>query len=364
MSTAQLKKLIEGLSGDAVTQPFSSFDFYVMGKTLGEGAYGKVKLASHVLTHEKVAVKTFERAKLTEPHARKRVAREIRILKALCHPNIIRLFEVVEHPSRKLLMMQYSSGGDLCRYVREHRRLSEQESCRLFCQIVEGLRYCHDSGIVHRDVKLDNLLIDEHKNIKIVDFGFSVSFKEGQKLRKACGSPSYAAPEIVARRPYSPTGVDVWSSGVVLYAMVCGYFPFQGSNNQELCKRIVKGKFECPSFMSSECKDLVRKMMNVDVSKRISIRGIQEHVWCRQVFLRNSPPEPKGPMRQIDCEVSQSSIDGYEKVEVDEHVVSLVAELGFRKDYIRRCVSKNLHNLCTTSYWVLAHKKQSSNYKA
>ena len=141
----------------------------------------------------------------------------------------------------------------------------------------------------HRDVKLDNLLLDSQRNIRVVDFGFSVSFQKGQKLRKAtphsqkssmhllylvrrrlvrtltcqlelekaCGSPSYAAPEIVARRPYSPPGVDVWSLGVVLYAMVCGYFPFQGSNNQDLCRKIVKGRFECPSFMSAECRDLV-----------------------------------------------------------------------------------------------------------
>lgn len=138
-----------------------------------------------MLTNEKVAVKTFEKAKLDEPHANKRVAREIRILKALNHPHIIKLYEVLEAPRCKYLIMQYSSGGDLCRYVREQRRLPEPEACRLLVQIVSGLQYCHDSGIVHRDVKLDNLLIDADKNIKIVDFGFSVSFKPGQKLRKA-----------------------------------------------------------------------------------------------------------------------------------------------------------------------------------
>ena len=136
---------------------------------------------------------------------------------------MIRLFEVVDQPTRRLLIMQYSSGGDLCRYVRDKRRLAEPEAQRLFVQIVAGLAYCHACGIVHRDVKLDNILLDARRNVKLVDFGFSVSFRPGQKLKKACGSPSYAAPEIVSRRPYAPQGVDVWSLGVVLYAMVCGY---------------------------------------------------------------------------------------------------------------------------------------------
>jgi len=215
---------------------------------------------------------------------------------------------VVDVPYRKYIIMQYSSGGDLCRYVREHRRLSEQESCRLFVQIVQGLEYCHLSGIVHRDVKLDNLLIDENKNIKIVDFGFSVSFKAGQKLRKACGSPSYAAPEIVARRPYEPTSVDVWSLGVVLYAMVCGYFPFQGSSNQELCRRIVKGKFECPAFMSADCKELVRRMLTVDATKRATLQECQEHTWCREKFQTASQPNVR--IRAIECEKSEDSVGG------------------------------------------------------
>jgi 5'-AMP-activated protein kinase catalytic alpha subunit len=218
---------------------------------------------------------------------------QVRILKNLTHPHIIRLFEVVDEPYRRLIMMEYSSGGDLCRYVRDNRRLNESEAARLFVQIVDGLAYCHSCGIVHRDVKLDNLLLDDQRNIRIVDFGFSVSFQKGQKLRKACGSPSYAAPEIVARRPYAPAGVDVWSLGVVLYAMVCGYFPFQGSNNQDLCRKIVKGRFECPSFMSGECRDLVRLMLNVDPVKRISLDDCARHIWARSAYAKKPPIDPR-----------------------------------------------------------------------
>jgi len=267
----------------------------------------------------------------------------------------------VDVPYRKYLIMQYSSGGDLCRYVREHRRLSEQEACRLFVQIVQGLQHCHMSGIVHRDVKLDNLLIDEEKNIKIVDFGFSVSFKPGQKLRKACGSPSYAAPEIVARRPYSPTGVDVWSLGVVLYAMVCGYFPFQGSGNQDLCKRIVKGKFECPSFMSAECKDLIRRMLCVDAAKRATLPECQQHSWCKAAFARQAAANVR--IRMIECEKSEDSLDRStldEEIEVEEDLLGEMVGLGFRREFVTRCVERNMHNLCCSTYWLLHQKREQA----
>ncbi|KAJ1484155.1 kinase-like domain-containing protein, partial [Baffinella frigidus] len=195
---------------------------YHISKTLGEGAYGKVQLATHLLVKEKVAVKTFEQSKIQEPYARKRVAREIRILKALDHPNIIRLYEQV----RVLRIHGVGSFTDSWSFLPTNPQTPNLDEAKA-CRHSPHPKYCHRSGIVHRDIKLDNLLIDEHKNIKIVDFGFSVSFKEGQLLRKACGSPSYAAPEIVSRKPYIPTAIDVWSLGVVLYAMVSGYFPFQ-----------------------------------------------------------------------------------------------------------------------------------------
>jgi len=357
----ELRRIISTLSKDSQKQPFSSIDFYNIGKTLGEGAYGKVRLATHLLTNERVAVKTFEKSKLTEPQARSRVAREIRILKALSHPNIIKLYEVVDVPFKIYLIMQFSSGGDLCKYVRENRKLSEAESCRLFVQIVQGLEHCHNSGIVHRDVKLDNLLIDENKNIKIVDFGFSVSFKPGQKLKKACGSPSYAAPEIVARKPYNPTSVDIWSLGVVLYAMVCGYFPFQGSSNQELCRRIVKGKFDCPSFMSQDCKDLIRRMLTVDSMKRAQIQEIKQHSWCRTAFARHEAANVR--VKVIDSERSEdysAEIPSEDQLEVDEAIARQMVEMGFNYDYVENCVKRNLHNVCSTTYQLLAQQRDKS----
>ncbi len=147
-------------------------------------------------------------------------------------------------------------------------------------------------GVCIRDVKLDNLLLDAVGNVKLADFGFSVTFFHGQKLKKACGSPSYAAPEIVTRKPYHPPGVDVWSLGVVLYAMVCGYFPFHGNTSQDLCRRIASGKFECPAFMSPECRDLVRRMLCVDTSRRTSLVDAEQHSWCRGYRSSGVIPSP------------------------------------------------------------------------
>jgi len=346
-------------------QPFSSADFYTFGRTIGQGAYGQVTIGTQLLTSEKVAVKTFEKTKLADPTSRKRVAREIRILKALSHPNVIKLLEVIDCPSKKYLIMEFAPGGDLCKYVREARRLKEPEACRLFCQIVDGLLYCHNAGIVHRDVKLDNILMDADRNIKIVDFGFSVNFREGQKLRKACGSPSYAAPEIVSRKPYNPPMVDVWSLGVVLYAMIAGYFPFQGSSNQDLCRKIVRGRFETPEFMSPDAKDLVRRMLVTDPTKRLPLWHVRQHGWCRLVSTSLVPPTPPRP-KPISAAQIESSFDSDDEpgdkspvVDADATVLEQVSALGFGSEYASYCVTRNLHNLASSSYWLLEKKHRN-----
>jgi len=364
-SREELKKLVNSLTLQQRGQSFSSVDFYSIGKVLGEGAYGKVLHATHIMTGHKVAVKTFEKAKLVDLVARKRVSREIRILKYLDHPNIVQLFEVIDQPQRRYIIMEFASGGDLCKYVRDCKRLSEQESHRIFCQILSGLTHCHSKGIVHRDIKLDNILLDSNKNVKIVDFGFSVPFERDQLLKKACGSPSYAAPEIVSRRQYAPTPVDVWSFGVVLYAMMCGYFPFQGANSQELCRKIVKGKFELPSWVPEPCRDLIRRMLTVDPMQRITIDDIALHPWVVRPGAPALPPvvayarrlECGSDKQTVDWEGTDDSVGGIGLVGVQPDEVSLdaVVELGFQKAFAEFCVRRGGHNSATVAYWLLAH---------
>ena len=163
-----------------------------------------------------------------------RVAREIHILKLIRHPNIIQLYEILENPTELYLIMEYASGGELFDYIVEKQRVKEKEACKFFQQIIDGVEYLHKLNIVHRDLKPENLLLDQNKNIKIVDFGLSNTYKTGETLSTACGSPCYAAPEMIAGKRYLGAHVDVWSCGVILFALICGHLPFEDPNTTNL----------------------------------------------------------------------------------------------------------------------------------
>lgn len=196
--TTQLVSRLLSCSNDPIR--LSAMEFYSIGRVLGEGAFGKVKLAVHKLSGEKVAVKIFEKFKIRDDSARRRVIKEIRNLQRIQHPSIIKLFEVIDSAKRMCLVIEYANRGDLCKYVRAKRRLSEDEARRILAQIACGIHACHSNNVVHRDIKLENCLLDSNNICKIVDFGFSTAFRPGQKLKTFCGSPSYAAPEIISRK--------------------------------------------------------------------------------------------------------------------------------------------------------------------
>ena len=272
----------------------TAMEFYSIGRVLGEGAFGKVKLANHNLSGEKVAVKIFEKFKIRDDSARKRVIREIRNLQRIQHPSIIKLFEVIDSAKRMCLVIEYANGGDLCKYVRAKRRLEENEARRLLAQIACGIHICHANNVVHRDIKLENCLLDSRRICKIVDFGFSTAFRPGQKLKTFCGSPSYAAPEIISRKPYIGPPVDVWSLGVLLFGMLAGYFPFQGDTADDLYRRVLRGDFKPPNFISRESRDLLRRMLTVDPSRRATISDVLNHPWTAAAFTSSAYGYPAG----------------------------------------------------------------------
>ena len=171
-----------------------------------------------------------------------RVTREIHILKLIRHPNIIQLYEIIESPKYLFLVMEFLCEGELFDYIVKKKRMDEDEACKVFDQIVSGIEYCHKLKIVHRDLKLENILIDYDQTIRIVDFGLSNTYKSGEKLKTACGSPCYAAPEMIdGKEPYEPIMVDVWSAGIILYAMVCGFLPFEDPDTRKLYQKILSG---------------------------------------------------------------------------------------------------------------------------
>ena len=190
---------------------------------MGIGSFGKVKVAEHILTGHKVAVKILNRKKIKAIDMEEKVRREIKILRLFMHPHIIRLYEVLETPHDIYVVMEYVKSGELFDYIVEKGRLGENEARHFFQQIVSGVEYCHRNMVVHRDLKPENLLLDAKSNVKIADFGLSNVMRDGHFLKTSCGSPNYAAPEVISGKLYSGPEVDVWSCGVILYALLCGY---------------------------------------------------------------------------------------------------------------------------------------------
>ncbi|XP_034020677.1 serine/threonine-protein kinase MARK2 isoform X3 [Thalassophryne amazonica] len=251
---------------------------YRLLKTIGKGNFAKVKLARHVLTGKEVAVKIIDKTQLN-PSSLQKLFREVRIMKMLNHPNIVKLFEVIETEKTLYLVMEYASGGEVFDYLVAHGRMKEKEARAKFRQIVSAVQYCHQKCIVHRDLKAENLLLDADMNIKIADFGFSNEFTLGNKLDTFCGSPPYAAPELFQGKKYDGPEVDVWSLGVILYTLVSGSLPFDGQNLKELRERVLRGKYRIPFYMSTDCENLLKKFLILNPSKRGSLEQIMRDRW-------------------------------------------------------------------------------------
>ncbi|XP_075765647.1 serine/threonine-protein kinase SIK3 isoform X2 [Pelodiscus sinensis] len=254
--------------------------YYEIERTIGKGNFAVVKLATHLVTRAKVAIKIIDKTQLDEENLKK-IFREVQIMKMLCHPHIIRLYQVMETERMIYLVTEYASGGEIFDHLVAHGRMAEKEARRKFKQIVAAVHFCHCCNIVHRDLKAENLLLDANLNIKIADFGFSNIFTPGQLLKTWCGSPPYAAPELFEGKEYDGPKVDIWSLGVVLYVLVCGALPFDGSTLQNLRARVLSGKFRIPFFMSTECEHLIRHMLVLDPSKRLSMEQICKHKWMK-----------------------------------------------------------------------------------
>ena len=252
---------------------------YLIQQTLGEGTFGKVKLGIYLPNDEKVAIKVLEKDRMTDKDDQIRVKREFDMLSRFNHPNVILVTEIFESIDSYYSVMEYCEGGELFNYIVKKRRLTEKETSFFYFQIINGLEYIHSLGIVHRDLKPENLLLTKDHLLKIIDFGLSNYFEENQTelLSTPCGSPCYASPEMVAGKKYDGIKIDVWSTGIILFAMLCGYLPFEDKNNDILFDKILECNLEFPEFLSEESKDLISKILVVDPDKRITIPQIKQH---------------------------------------------------------------------------------------
>jgi len=252
---------------------------YLIQQTLGQGTFGKVKLGIYLPNNEKCAIKILEKSRMNGRDDQIRVKREFDMLSKFNHPNVILVTEIFENINSYFSVMEFCEGGELFNYIVKKKRLSENESSFFYFQLINGLEYIHSLGIVHRDLKPENLLLTKEYLLKIIDFGLSNYFVKGQKdlLSTPCGSPCYTSPEMVAGKKYDGTKIDIWATGIILYAMLCGYLPFEDKDNDILFDKILECQIKYPDFMSSESKDLISKILVVEPEKRIDIPGIKNH---------------------------------------------------------------------------------------
>ncbi|OBZ88240.1 Serine/threonine-protein kinase GIN4 [Choanephora cucurbitarum] len=274
---------------------------YIVGKTLGKGASGRVKLGVHKHTGEQVAIKIISKTHLAaNPAIEKAVRREIAIMKLIHHPNVMSLIDVIDDDSSPdlYLILEYVQGGELFEYLVSKGRLSESEARHHFQQIILGLDYCHHHLICHRDLKPENLLLNSKNNIKIADFGMASLQPIGSLLETSCGSPHYASPEIVAGMPYQGSACDIWSCGVILYALLTGHLPFDDENIRQLLKKVRSGRYVMPDNISRSAQDLIQRILVVDPSKRLNMQQIMLHPWFREVEPFNLHTLPIPPTKR------------------------------------------------------------------
>ncbi|KNE60623.1 LOW QUALITY PROTEIN: CAMK/CAMKL/KIN4 protein kinase [Allomyces macrogynus ATCC 38327] len=329
-------------------QPFLALG-YELHETLGEGEFGKVKLAIHSATRTKVAIKVFKRSRLDDDEKRLKLQREIDILHSVVHQSIVRLFDVVETDDLIGLVIEYASGGELFDYILANRCLPEDEARRLFAQLVEGVHYMHSKNVVHRDLKLENLLLSSSKDLVIIDFGFANQFPPPGSpehlathhrasiassiistwggsadralhvpdrhflMATSCGSPCYAAPELVIADGYVGTSADVWSCGVILFAMLAGYLPFdddpenpQGDNITLLYRYILSEPtpLHFPPEMGDDARDLIARILVPDPERRLTMVEVIEHPWLapyRSVLDVDYAAPPRVPEKDANA---------------------------------------------------------------
>ncbi|XP_053197155.1 serine/threonine-protein kinase BRSK1 [Scomber japonicus] len=324
---------------------------YRLEKTLGKGQTGLVKLGIHCITGQKVAIKIVNREKLSESVLMK-VEREIAILKLIEHPHVLKLHDVYENNKYLYLVLEHVSGGELFDYLVKKGRLTPKEARKFFRQIISALDFCHSHSICHRDLKPENLLLDEKNNIRIADFGMASLQVGDSLLETSCGSPHYACPEVIRGEKYDGRRADVWSCGVILFALLVGALPFDHDNLRQLLEKVKSGVFHMPHFIPPDCQSLLKGMIEVNPEKRLTLETIQKHAWY--LGGRNEPCPEQPPPRRV-CVRRILSL-----TELDPDVLDSMHSLGCFRDRVKltrdlQCEEENQEKMI---YYLLLDRKE------
>uniref|UniRef100_A0A673M5V0 Serine/threonine-protein kinase BRSK2-like n=1 Tax=Sinocyclocheilus rhinocerous TaxID=307959 RepID=A0A673M5V0_9TELE len=313
---------------------------YRLEKTLGKGQTGLVKLGIHCITGQKVALKIVNREKLSESVLMK-VEREIAILKLIEHPHVLNLHDVYENNKYLYLVLEHVSGGELFDYLVKKGRLTPKEARKFFRQIISALDFCHSHSICHRDLKPENLLLDERNNIRIADFGMASLQVGDSLLETSCGSPHYACPEVIRGEKYDGRRADVWSCGVILFALLVGALPFDHDNLRQLLEKVKSGVFHMPHFIPPDCQALLRGMIEVNPEQRLTLTLV-----C---------PCPEQPPPRRVCMGRIMSL-----TELDPDVLDSMYSLGCFRDRVKlaqdlQCEEDNQEKMI---YYLLLDRKE------
>ncbi|XP_028409962.1 SNF-related serine/threonine-protein kinase-like [Dendronephthya gigantea] len=319
---------------------------YDLEERLGSGHFAEVKLARHVFTGERVAVKVIDKLKLDET-AKHHLYQEVRCMKLVQHPNIVRLYEVIDTNTKLYLVQEFGDGGDMYDYIMKHESgMSEEKARRYFRQILQAIDYCHRLYVVHRDLKPENVIFFKKSDVaKLTDFGFSNKFLPGTKLQTACGSLAYSAPEILLGDSYDAPAVDVWSLGVILYMMVVGKAPFYEANESETLTMILDCKFHIPDHVSQSCQSLITRMIVRDACKRSTLADILDDPWVHG---------DHGPVA-----VTSVPLANQVEIGVDHHnEIVQKMKLGDIADQetINKCLESGSYNHVSATYYLLAEQ--------
>ncbi|KAF8483130.1 kinase-like domain-containing protein [Gautieria morchelliformis] len=313
-------------------QSSSKLGEYLVIKDIAEGTFGKVKMATHVLTGQRVAMKYLSKDTINAQGNKTRVLKEVQYMRMLKHPHIVKLYEVISTATHIIIVLEYV-GGELFDFIVNKGRMEEPQVRRLFQQLISGVDYSHRFKIVHRDLKPENVLLDDELNVKIADFGLSNEVSDGEFMQTSCGSPNYAAPEVILGLRYNGPEIDIWSCGVILYVMLCGRLPFEDQSVPVLFAKIRKGDYFEPPYLSQEARTLIAKMLAVDPVKRITIHEIMQTDFFKTDlprYLTPLPPPPGPVLGTLTSLVSPSKTIDYEYIEglgrIEEDIVQSLAE--------------------------------------
>ena len=315
---------------------------YTLGIELGSGAFGKVVLGKHMITGETVAIKILDKQILNKtPEDYELVKNEMSILKLVKHKYIIQLYEILQTEKYIFIIMEYCEGKDFMDYILSKNNLSETEALKYFQQLINALFYLHSQNIAHRDIKIDNILLDHNKNLKLIDFGLSTKYQQNKLLDQPCGTIVYSAPEVLEGKLYHGMLADIWSSGIVLYGMLCGYLPFSDDDDSINKKNIIEGKYDIPENISPNAKNLLKHILDINPLTRYTLKEIKEHPWFKMnKFI-----------------LIQGVIFGYHKIPIDEDIIELCEKFGYNKNTIKNSVINNKFDEGSALYYLLVKQR-------